>query len=65
MDYKERMKVEYQKLHKMINKYKAGKLDFTPSCPIELLEEQKGHMGRYLNVLEIRAEIEGINLEEN
>ena len=44
MDYKERMRNEYielkdkyDKLHRMLVKYDAGKLDFTPTCPIELL----------------------------
>lgn len=68
-DYKERFKAEYyqtkiryEKLHKMLVKHKAGKLDFTPTCPISMLEEQKMYMGRYLNVLEIRAEVEEIEL---
>ena len=68
-DYKERFKAEYQqtkirydKLHKMLVKYDAGKLEFTPTCPITLLREQKAAMGQYLNCLEIRAEFEGIEL---
>jgi hypothetical protein len=68
-DYKERFKAEYyqtklryHKLHKMIVKYEAGTLNFTPSCKIELLKEQKKHMGQYLYCLEVRAEIEGIDL---
>lgn len=70
-DYVERFKAEYwqtkiryQKLHKMCVKYRAGTLNFTPTCSIELLEEQKSYMGRYLCCLEVRAELEGINLEE-
>lgn len=68
-DYKERFKAEYyqtkiryEKRHKMIVKYEAGTLNFTPSCSIELLKEQKKHMGQYLYCLEVRAEIEGIEL---
>ena len=68
-DYKERMKKEYwqlkdryTKLHNMCIKYEAGTLDFTPNCPLELLKAQKGAMGNYLRCLEIRAEIEGIEL---
>ena len=68
-DYKERFKAEYhqtkiryEKLHKMVVKYEAGTLNFTPKCSLELLKEQKKHMGMYLNCLEIRAEIEGIEL---
>ena len=69
-DYKERFKAEYlqtkiryEKLHKMVIKYEAKTLSFTPSCSIDLLKEQKKHMGNYLYCLEVRAEIEGIDLE--
>lgn len=68
-DYKERFKAEYhqtkiryEKLHRMCIKYEAGTLDFTPTCSLELLKEQKAAMGRYLGCLEVRAEIEGIIL---
>lgn len=55
-------KIRYEKLHRMCVKYEAGTLDFTPECPIDLLKEQKKYMGLYLNRLEVRAEIEGIDL---
>lgn len=68
-DYKERFKAEYyqtkiryDKLHKMITKLKAGTLDFEPDCNEEILTSQASIMGAYLNVLEVRAEIEGIEL---
>ena len=68
-DYKERFKAEYyqtkiryEKLHDMTIKYEAGTLDFTPTCSLEILKEQKSYMGNYLRILEIRAEIEKINL---
>lgn len=68
-DYKERMKAEYwqvkhryDSLHRMVVKYEAGTLDFTPSCSPELLKEQKAAMGKYLYVLEVRAQIENVNL---
>ena len=68
-DYKERFKAEYfqtkiryGKLHEMILKYDADILEFTPSCPILLLREQEATMARYLECLEIRAKIEGIEL---
>ncbi len=68
-DYKERFaaeywqtKIRYNKLHQMLVKYDAGTLEFTPTCPINLLREQKAAMGQYLNCLEVRAEIEGIKL---
>ena len=49
----------------MIVKYEAGTLNFTPSSSLELLKKQKSFMGSYINSLEIRAEIEGINLFES
>ena len=55
-------KIRYEKLHRMCVKYEAGTLDFTPKCTIDLLKEQKKYMGLYLNRLEVRAEIEGIDL---
>jgi hypothetical protein len=70
-DYKERFKAEYyqvklryEKLLRMCVKYEAKTLDFTPVCPLSLLNEQRALMGKYLYTLEVRAEIEGINLKE-
>ena len=68
-DYKERFKAEYlqtkiryDKLLKMIVKYESNTLDFEPSCSIELLKKQASTMGQYVYCLEMRAEIEGIEL---
>ena len=68
-DYKERFKAEYlqakiryDKLDSMTVKYEAGTLNFTPSCSLELLKEQKKYMGNYIRTLRIRAEIENIEL---
>ena len=68
-DYKERFKAEYHqtkirydKLHKMCTYYEAGTLDFEPTCSLELLTKQKAAMGKYLHCLEVRAQIEGIEL---
>ncbi len=68
-DYKERfvaeykqVKIRYQKLHNMLVKADAGTLEFTPTCPLELLREQKAAMGKYLYCLEVRAQIEKIEL---
>ena len=68
-DYKERFKAEYlqakiryDKLDVMTVKYEAGTLNFTPSCPLELLKEQKKYMENYIRTLRIRAEIEKIDL---
>ncbi len=56
------LKERYNKLHKMLVKHDAGILNFEPTCPIELLRRQKAVMGEYLNILEIRAEIEKVTL---
>lgn len=68
-DYKDRFKAEYyqtkirfDKLYNMIIKLEIGKLDFSPCCPIEILTEQCDVMSKYLHVLKIRAELEGIEL---
>ena len=68
-DYKDRFKAEYYqledratKLSNMLEKYKAGTLNFTPSCSYELLNSQLKAMNEYLKYLMIRAEIEGIEL---
>lgn len=68
-NYKDRFKAEYyqtkiryDKLHKMVIKYEARTLDFAPSCSLELLKNQLSFMGNYLRILEIRAEVEGIEL---
>ena len=68
-DYKERFmaeyfqtKIRYEKLRAMVTKYEAGTLNFTPTCPLNLLKEQKEAMWNYLQALEVRAEMENINL---
>jgi len=68
-DYKKRfiaeywqLKNRYDGLHKMLVKYDAGTLDFKPSCSYDLLSKQARSMGEYLYYLEVRAEIEKIDL---
>ena len=68
-DYRDRFvaeylqtRIRYMSLHKMCIRYEAGTLSFTPKCSLELLKEQKSYMGNYLRCLEVRAEIEGIEL---
>lgn len=68
-DYKTRFraeywqtKIRYDKLRRMLVKWEVGTLDFTPTCPKVLLTEQASYMGNYLRVLEIRAEMEGVDL---
>ena len=68
-DYKDRFRAEYyqledriDKLENMLKKYKAGTLNFTPSCSYELLNNQLKAMNEYLLYLTVRAEIEGIEI---
>ena len=68
-DYKDRFKgeywqtkIRYDKLHKMVVKYEANTLDFTPTTPLDVLKKQLSYMGMYLYTLEIRAQLEGIEL---
>lgn len=70
-DYKERFKAEYwqtkiryNKLHDLIVKCEAKTLEFETKCSLEFLKEQASIMGKYLYCLEVRAEIEGVNLKE-
>lgn len=72
MDYKERFKAEYwqtkirhDRLHDMIVKYDAGTLNFVPTCNIDIFKKQITNMANYLYVLEVRAEIEGVVLNDN
>ena len=67
--WQERMKREYcetkeryEKLHRMVTKFEAGVLEFTPKSSIELLRQQKRHMGEYLHDLEVRVYVEGVEL---
>lgn len=60
-EYRE-TKERYEKLHRIVTKYEAGVLEFTPKCSIELLKQQKKHMGEYLHDLEIRGYVEGVEL---
>lgn len=68
-DYKDRFIAEYRqtmirasKLRDMIDRYEKGNLDFDPSCPIYLLKRQYYAMVTYLEILEKRADIEGISI---
>lgn len=68
-DYKERFKAEYcqlkiryEKLSNMLDKWDKNELDFTPTCPHEIYVYQLKAMKKYLDTLVIRAKIEGIDL---
>lgn len=73
--YKERfikeyheLKERYNKLNKMLVKwdikveYNVDKLGFEPNCPYSLLDRQRRAMRAYLDVLEVRAIIEDVEL---
>ena len=66
-DYKERFLAEYQQLKirydglcNMIDKWDKGELNFTPTCPRSTYDLQISAMEDYLAVLEARAVMEGV-----
>lgn len=68
-DYKERFVAEYVQvknryagLMKMIEDWDNGKLSFTPNCPRTTYNFQLRAMKDYIDILEVRASIEGITL---
>lgn len=74
-DYKERFKAEYQqtkirykKLKKFCDKIEVNEQilnigSIEHDCPLWLLRDQQKQMGEYLHILELRAIIEDIELE--
>lgn len=69
LDYKERFTAEYeqlsiraQKLEVFIDNYRNGRLNFNPTCDLELLSRQLDIMKAYMAVLEERARIENVNV---
>lgn len=70
-DYKERFKAEYfqvliryKKLQNMLDTWDEGKLDFIPTCPRSTYDLQMRSMKDYIAVLEARAMMENVNLED-
>lgn len=68
-DYKQRFMAEYFQLKirmaglkNMLIKYNEGTLPFKPVCSFCVLEEQLQAMQKYADYLELRGEIENINL---
>ena len=68
-DYKERFKAEYHqvrtrthKLAAMLTAWDCGELNFTPTTPYYILQKQYETMWEYLQWLEVRAELEKIEL---
>lgn len=74
-NYKERFiaeyrqtKIRYEKLKNFCNKIEVetmlGKEVTKHDCPLQLLREQQKYMGLYLSILEKRALIENIKLDD-
>lgn len=70
-DYKERFRAEYMqlvirygKLKTMLDNWDSGNLNFTPTCPRSTYNIQIRAMADYIAVLEARAVMEGVDLEE-
>ena len=80
-DYKERFaaeywqtKIRYEKLKTFLTKIEAADLtryrtnaveEPKHDCPYDLLRSQQQAMGEYLHILEVRAVIENIDLDED
>lgn len=69
MDYKSRMKKEYielkdrtRKLKLIIDKEKSKELEFKLNCPAQLLVRQYMCMNEYLKILEMRMQLEDIEI---
>lgn len=69
-DYKERFKAEYEQLKirhislmNMMGDWYRDKLTFNPKCPFSTYEMQSKVMREYLTILEMRAVMEGIELD--
>ena len=72
-DYKERFKAEYfqtkiryERLKAFCNRIEAAQWTVGEApkhdCPFDMLRDQQRAMGEYLHILEIRAEIEEVEL---
>lgn len=68
-DYKDRfkgeyyqVKIRYDKLVDMLNRWDKGQLLFSPTCPRELLWRQVTVMEDYMDLLIERSIAEGIDL---
>ena len=68
-DYKERFIAEYIQIKNryngllgMIEKWDANNLPFVPTCPRETYNFQLRAMKDYMDILVVRAKIEGIDL---
>ena len=67
-DYKERFKAEYYQLkvringlENMLKSWDEGTLNFKPTCPRKLYDDQLKAMYDYINILITRSKMEGID----
>lgn len=58
------LKIRYKSLCEIINKYYNGTLAFKLSCNINILTKQVIIMQDYINILQLRAGVEGIELDK-
>lgn len=64
-DWKERLKAEYWQLKIRYDKLlDTGIWNNSTQCPLTLMQRQAMYMQSYLEVLEKRAEIEGVDLQD-
>ena len=70
-DYKERFKAEYAQLviryyglRNMLEKWDNGTLEFEPTCPRSIYNLQIKAITDYIAVLEARAVMENVDLED-
>ena len=68
-DYRERfraeyyqVKIRYEKLKAMLDKWDSGELNFYPTCPRSTYDIQTAAMKEYIAILEARAVMETIGL---
>ena len=68
-DYKRRfiaefiqLKNHYEGLKAMLRKWDFDELNFTPTCPRDTYDVQFAAMQRYLGILEVRANMENIDI---
>ena len=68
-DYEERflaefyqLRIRYEKLMAMLDKWDNGELEFEPTCPREMYDRQRDAMESYLDILTDRAALEGIEI---
>ena len=56
------LKIRFDKLNAMVEKWDKGELNFVPTCPREIYTRQLNVMKIYLDILEERAVLEKVEL---